>query len=89
MANTPVIEVNTAYSVLQPMFEKVVRTIRSSTTAEHYYASERYIDNFLNYIESETHLGIFPTGYSRTIIRAYYASELRSILINHPLNQES
>ena len=85
MANTPIIEVGTAYSVLQPMFEKVVKTIQSCTTADQYYASERYIDNFLSYIETESHLGIFPTGYSRTILSAYYGAELRNIFINHSL----
>ena len=89
MASTPIVEVDTAYSVLQPMFEKVVKTIRTSETAEQYYASERYIDNFLNYIESEIHLGIYPTGYCRTILSSYYGAELRKEFINHPLNQES
>jgi len=82
MANTPVIEVGTAYSVLQPMFEKVVKTIQSCKTADQYYASERYIDNFLNYIETETHLGIYPLGHSRMILASYYGAELRNIFIN-------
>ena len=82
MANTPVIEVGTAYSVLQPMFEKVVRTIQSCKTAEQYYASERYIDNFLNYIETETHIGIYPLGYSRVVLVSYYGAELRNIFVN-------
>jgi hypothetical protein len=88
MANTPIVEVDTAYSVLQPMFEKVLRAIRSSTTAEQYYASERYVDNFLSYIETEPHLGFFPTGYCRTILSAYYGAELRKEFDNHALNQE-
>ena len=82
MANTPVIEVDTAYSVLQPMFDKVVRTIQSTCTADQYYASERYMGNFLKYIETETHLGIYPLGYSRMILASYYGAELRSIFIN-------
>ncbi len=82
MANTPVIEVGTAYSVLQPMFEKVVRTIQSCQTADQYYASERYIDNFLSYIETEPHLGIYPLGHSRMILASYYGAELRNIFIN-------
>ena len=82
MANTPVIEVGTAYSVLQPMFDKVVRTIQSCRTADQYYACERYIGNFLNYIEMELHLGIYPTGYSRTILASYYGAELRNIFVN-------
>jgi hypothetical protein len=82
MANTPVIQVDTAYSVLQPMFEKVVRTIQSCRTAEQYYASERYIDNFLSYIETEPHLGIYPLGHSRMILAYYYGAELRNIFIN-------
>ena len=82
MANTPVIEVGTAYSVLQPMFEKVVRTIQSCKTADQYYASERYIGNFLSYIETEIHLGIYPLGYSRMILASYYGAELRNIFVN-------
>ena len=82
MANTPVIQVDTAYSVLQPMFEKVVRTIQSCQTAEQYYASERYIDNFLSYIETEPHLGIYPLGHSRMVLASYYGAELKNIFIS-------
>ena len=82
MVNTPVIKVGTAYSVLQPMFEKVVRTIRSCKTADQYYASECYMGNFLSYIETETHLGIYPLGHSRTILASYYGAELRNIFVN-------
>ena len=85
MGTTRVIEIGTAYSVLQPMFEKVVRTIQSCQTAEQYYASERYIDNFLTYIETEPHLGIYPLGHSRMILASYYGAELRNILVNHSL----
>lgn len=82
MANTPIVEVGTAYSVIHPMFEKVVRTIQSCKTADQYYASERYIANFLNYIEMELHLGIYPLGYCRMILASYYSAELRNIFVN-------
>ena len=82
MVNTPVIKVGTAYSVLQPMFEKVVKTIRSCKTIDQYFASEHYMNNFLNYIETETHLGIYPLGYSRMILASYYGAELRNILVD-------
>lgn len=62
------------------MFEKVVRTILSCKTIDQYLASERYIDNFLTYIETETHLGIYPLGHSRMILASYYGAELMSIL---------
>lgn len=82
MANTPIVEVGTAYSVIHPMYEKVVRTIQSCKTADQYYASERYIANFLNYIEMELHLGIYPLGYCRTILASYYGAELKNIFTN-------
>ena len=82
MANTPIVEVGTAYSVIHPMYENVVRTIQSCKTADQYYACERYIANFLNYIEMELHLGIYSTGYSRTILASYYGAELKNIFAN-------
>jgi polygalacturonase len=82
MANTPVIEVDTAYSVLQPMFEKVVRTIQSCKTADQYYASERYMVNFLNYTNDTVSAEILPGGYTRMILASYYGAELRNIFVN-------
>ena len=87
MANTPIVEVGTAYSVLRPMFEKVIKTIRSSNTMDQYHASINYVDNFLKYIETEQHLGVYPTGYCRTILSSYYGAELRDELYRWRDNQ--
>jgi len=77
MAKTPKIVVDTAYSVIHPMYEKVLKTLHSSTSVEQLEVSEKYIDNFLSFIEQEKHLGIYPTGYCRTILSSYYGAKLR------------
>lgn len=92
MANTPKIEVDTAYSVIHPMYKKVMTTLHSCTSMEQLEASEKYISNFLSFIENETHLGIYPTGYSRTILSSYYGAKLRDEYNKHArtiINQSS
>lgn len=87
MANSPIIKEVTAYSVLHPMFRKVVKTIRSCKTLDQYNASEKFVMNFLQYIELGPNLGIYPTGYCRIIISSYYGAELRDELRRWTKNQ--
>lgn len=75
----------TAFSVLHPIYEKVIATIESCKTPEQYSGSVIMAEGFLTYIESKEDIGEFPKGYSRTILSTYYGSALREALINHPL----
>lgn len=83
MANTPKIEVDTAYSVIHPMYKKVMATLHSCINMEQLEASEKYISNFLTFIETETHLGIYPKGHCRTILSSYYGAKLRDEYNKH------
>ena len=78
---------NNAYSVLHPKFLKVVKTIKTSETMEHIYASEKLIDNFIKYIEDESTIGLFPEGFNRTVLATYYGEELKRILLNQLTTQ--
>ena len=72
------------YSIVHPMFLKVVKTINSSETLEHISASQRLIDSFLTYIESTEVLGIFPIGYNRAVLATYYGQELTR-MVHHQI----
>ena len=78
---------NNAYSILHPRFLKVVKTINTSETIEHIYASERLIDNFIKYIEDEETIGLFPAGFNRSILAIYYGEELKRLLYNQVTNK--
>ena len=65
-----------AYSIVHPMFLKVVKTINSSENLEHITASYAMIENFLTYIEKSEDLGVFPVGYNRAVLATYYGQEL-------------
>ena len=75
----------TAFSVLHPIYEKVIDTIESCKTPEQYSGSVIMAEGFLTYIESQEDIGEIPKGYSRTILSTYYGSALREALINHTL----
>jgi|TARA_R100000482_G_scaffold41693_1_gene14472 hypothetical protein len=78
---------NNAYSVLHPKFLKVVKTIKTSETMEHIYASEKLIDNFIKYIEDESTIGLFPEGVSRSVLAIYYGEELKRLLLDQLTSQ--
>jgi len=65
-----------AYSIVHPMFLKVVKTINSSENLEHINSSYAMIDNFLTYVEKSEELGEFPVGYNRAVLATYYGQEL-------------
>lgn len=69
-----------AYSVLHPRFLKVVRTINTSETIEHIYASQKLIDNFLNFIDKQEKIGILPLGINRKVLSTYYGQELHRLV---------
>ncbi len=73
-----------AYSIVHPMFLKVVKTINSSETFEHINASQKLLDSFLTYIETTEDLGIFPIGYNRAVLATYYGQELTR-MIHHQI----
>ena len=92
MAKTPKIIVSSAYSVIHPMYKKVLATLHSCISIEQLESCEKYISNFLTFVETETHLGIYPTGYSRTILSSYYGAKLRDEYNKHArtiINQSS
>ena len=68
--------VKNAYSIVHPMFLKVVKTINSSETLDHINASQLMVSNFLAYIETSEDLGVFPIGYNRAVLATYYGQEL-------------
>ena len=69
-----------AYSIVHPMFLKVVETINSSETLEHIAASQLMVGNFLTYIETSEDLGVFPIGYNRAVLATYYGQELTNMI---------
>jgi hypothetical protein len=71
---------NNAYSLVHPKFLKVVKTINTSETIEHIYASERLTENFIKYIEDEESIGVFPEGFNRTVLATYYGEELKRLI---------
>jgi len=73
---------NNAYSILHPRFLKVVKTINTSETMEHIYASERLTENFIKYIEDEESIGVFPEGFNRAVLATYYGTELQRLIYN-------
>ena len=73
---------NNAYSILHPRFLKVVKTINTSETIEHIYASERLTENFIKYIEDEESIGVFPEGFNRAVLATYYGTELQRLIYN-------
>ena len=73
---------NNAYSILHPRFLKVVKTINTSETMEHIYASQRLTENFIKYIEDEENIGIYPEGFNRTVLATYYGTELQRLIYN-------
>ena len=76
---------NNAYSSIHPKFLKVVKTINTSETMEHIYASERLTENFLKYIENEESIGVFPEGYNRAVLATYYGTELQRLIYDQLL----
>lgn len=76
--------VKNAYSIVHPMFLKVVETINSSETLEHINASQLLAGNFITYIETSEDLGIFPVGYNRAVLATYYGQEINK-LIEHQI----
>ena len=76
---------NNAYSSIHPKFLKVVKTINTSETMEHIYASERLTENFLKYIENEESIGVFPEGYNRVVLATYYGTELQRLIYDQLL----
>tara|TARA_Y100000289_G_C3829233_1_gene102720 strand:- start:247 stop:501 length:255 start_codon:yes stop_codon:yes gene_type:complete len=73
---------NNAYSLVHPKFLKVVKTINTSETIEHIYASERLTENFIKYIEDEESIGVFPEGFNRAVLATYYGTELQRLIYN-------
>jgi len=71
---------NNAYSLVHPKFLKVVKTINTSETMEHIYASERLTENFIKYLEDEESIGVFPEGFNRTVLATYYGTELQRLI---------
>lgn len=85
MVDTSDSTTKTAYLIIQPLFYKVVKTILSCETVEQLDNSERYIDNFLTFIEETPTLINFPVGISRAILSSYYGAEIRRIYVSQAM----
>ena len=73
------------YSVLHPIFEKVLKTIQSCKTPQQLQTSRKMVDLFYDFVGREDHLIKSPKGYARQVLKRYYRLELERALINHPL----
>ena len=81
MANLPTSD----YMVLEPIFQKVVRTINSSKTKEQYRAAKRYACNYLNYLEYQVFEGKRERSLIKEILIKYYGQEINRLIKLHPL----
>ena len=81
MANLPTSD----YMVLEPIFQKVARTINSSKSKEQYKAAKRYACYYLNYLEHQVFEGKRERRLIKEILIKYYVQEINRLIKLHPL----
>ena len=67
-------------SVLQPIFDKVERTIKSTRNPEQLDASQRYAELFLNMVKDSPDIGYLPTSVNRGVLYFYYNSKINELI---------
>ena len=72
------------YMVLEPIFQKVVRTINSSKTKDQYRSAKRYASNYLNYIEHQIFTDKQTQRLISQVLVKYYGQEISRLIKLHP-----
>jgi hypothetical protein len=70
-------------SVLQPIFDKVVKTIKSTRNPEQLEASQRYADLFLSMVKHRADIGYLPSNVSRGVLYFYYNTKISELIKRH------
>jgi len=68
---------------LQPIFNKVVRTIKSTRNPEQLEASQRYAELFLKMVDSDADIGYLPPRVNRGVLCFYYRSMIKELINRH------
>jgi hypothetical protein len=70
-------------SVLQPIFDKVEKTIKSTRNPEQLKVSQRYADLFLKKVAKDTDIGHLPPNVNRGVIYFYYSTKIKELIKRH------
>lgn len=67
-------------SVLQPIFNKVEMTIKSTRTKAQLTASQRYAELFLSMVKDGPDIGYLPASVNRGVLYFYYNSKIKELI---------
>lgn len=67
-------------SVLQPIFNKVEMTIKSTRTKAQLTASQRYAELFLKMVKDRPDIGYLPASVNRGVLYFYYNSKIKELI---------
>jgi hypothetical protein len=70
-------------SVLQPIFDKVVKTIKSTRNPEQLEASQRYAELFLKIVRDRPDIGYLPSKVNRGVLYFYYNTKISELIKRH------
>lgn len=70
-------------SVLQPIFDKVERTIKSTRNPAQLEASQRYAELFLRMVANDTDIGYLPPNVNRGVLYFYYNTKIKELIKRH------
>ena len=70
-------------SVLQPIFDKVVKTIKSTRNPEQLEASQRYAKLFLKIVRDRPDIGYLPSKVNRGVLYFYYNTKISELIKRH------
>ena len=70
-------------SVLQPIFDKVERTIKSTRNPAQLKASQRYAELFLRMVANDTDIGYLPPNVNRGVLYFYYNTKIKELIKRH------
>ena len=70
-------------SVLQPIFNKVERTIKSTRNPAQLEVSQRYAELFLRKVANDTDIGYLPPNVNRGVLYFYYNTKIKELIKRH------
>lgn len=70
-------------SVLQPIFDKVERTIKSTRNPAQLETSQRYAELFLRMVANDTDIGYLPPNVNRGVLYFYYSTKIKELIKRH------
>ena len=70
-------------SVLQPIFDKVERTIKSTRNPAQLEVSQRYAELFLRMVANDTDIGYLPPSVNRGVLYFYYNTKIKELIKRH------